>query len=84
MASMPLLDETMHKNGIKVGVGTPNFCTCRAFQETRKTKKTSACWVFAFMAHTLAATDWLITLIVAGRTTCGLYMVPQCLMVLMF
>jgi energy-converting hydrogenase Eha subunit G len=49
-----------------------------------KTKKTSACWVFAFIAHTLAATDWLITLIVAGGTTSGLYMVPEWLMVLMF
>jgi hypothetical protein len=84
MASMPLLDETMHRNGVKVGVGIPNLCTYRAFQETRENKKTSACWVFAFIAHTLAATDWLITLIVAGHTTCGLYMVPEWLMVLMF
>jgi hypothetical protein len=39
MASMPLLDETMPKNGVKVGVGTPNLCIYRAFQETRGNKK---------------------------------------------
>ncbi len=31
---------------------------------------------------TLAATNWVVTLI--GHTTSGLYMIPQCLMVLMF
>jgi hypothetical protein len=28
-----------------------------------KTKNTAASWLFAFTAHTLTATDWLVTLI---------------------
>jgi hypothetical protein len=52
-----------------------------AFRRHKNTKKTATCWVFTFNADTLAATDWLVALI--GRTICGLYMIPQCLYVLM-
>jgi hypothetical protein len=50
--------------------------------DMRKQKRLLLVWVFAFRAHTLAATDWLVTLI--GYTTCGLYMIPECSIVLIF
>jgi hypothetical protein len=51
------------KVGVKVGVSTQHCCRILGFQETWETKKTAASWVFAFTAHTLAATDWLVALI---------------------
>jgi hypothetical protein len=40
MASTPLLDEAMHKSGVKVGVGTPHLCTIQRFSgDTRKQKR---------------------------------------------
>jgi hypothetical protein len=41
MASMLLLDEAMHKNGVKVGVYTPNLCTTQGFSGDMGTKKTA-------------------------------------------
>jgi hypothetical protein len=64
MACTALLDEAIHQSDIKVDVGTPNFCTIQDFQEThRNTKQIAACWLFAFVAHTLAAPDSMFTLI---------------------
>jgi hypothetical protein len=78
MASMPLLDEAMHKSGVKVGVGTPNLCTIQVFQETWENKNDcSLLGIYIYCSHTCCY--WL-----AGRTTCGLYMTPQCLNVLIF
>jgi hypothetical protein len=41
MAYTPVLDETVHQSGLKLGVGTPNWCLILGFQETpEKQKKT--------------------------------------------
>lgn len=64
MACTAILDEALHHSDVKVDVGTPNFCWIQDFQETHlKTKKIPACWLFAFVAHTLAAPDWMFALI---------------------
>jgi hypothetical protein len=47
MASMPLLDGAMQKNGVKVGVYAPNLCSIQGFsglfRRHGKAKKTAAC-----------------------------------------
>ncbi len=35
----------------------------RVSRNTRKQENTSTSWVFAFIAHTLMAIDWMVTLI---------------------
>jgi hypothetical protein len=39
MACTPVLDEAIHQSGLKVGVGTPNWCLILGFQETAENKK---------------------------------------------
>jgi hypothetical protein len=39
MAYTPVLDETIHQSGLKVGVGTQNWCLILGFQETPENKK---------------------------------------------
>jgi hypothetical protein len=57
LACTPLLDEVIHRSGVKVGA--PDCCQILGFKETRE----NTGWVFAFTAHTLTATDWLAALI---------------------
>jgi hypothetical protein len=83
MASTPLLDEAMHKSSVKVGVGTPNLCTIQGLSgDTRKQKKLLLVGYLHLRLTNLLLLHLLVALI--GRTTCGLYMIPQCLNVFMF
>jgi hypothetical protein len=64
MACTAIWDEALHQSAVKVDVGTPNFCRIQDCQEKhQKTKKIAACWLFAFVAHTLAAPDSMFALI---------------------
>jgi hypothetical protein len=65
LACTPLLDEVIHRSGVKVGARTPDCCQILGFQEMRENKKhcCHARWVFAFTAHTSTATHWMAALI---------------------
>jgi hypothetical protein len=64
MACTPVLDEAIHQNGVKVGVGnTILLQNTGVSRDTGNKKKTAASWVFEFAAHTLPATYWLVALI---------------------
>ncbi len=59
----PLLDEAIHHSDVKVGARYTKLLLDTGVSRDWKTKNTAASWVFAFTAHTLTATDWLVALI---------------------
>jgi len=60
MASMPLLDGAMQKNGVKVGVYAPNLCTIQGFSgDTGKQKRLLLVeYLHLLLTHLLLLIGW--------------------------
>ncbi len=60
MAYTPVLDETIDQSGLKVGVGTPNWCLILGFQETpeKQNKLLLVECLHLLPSHFLLLNDW--------------------------
>jgi hypothetical protein len=74
MACTAVLDEAIHQSAVKVGVGTPIYCTILRFQGTRETEKRLLLVGFLHLlsTHFLLLIGWS-----HYWPTCDIYMIPQ-------